>query len=179
MLKKIFLGMAAAVGLLLIVGLVLPRKIHVERTVVIAAPKSSVFATLTNLHEFNTWSPWAKLDPDATYTYSGPDVGIGAHMAWSGPKTGTGTQEIIAIDSDRRITLALDFGDMGRATAYYRLEPVEAGTELTWGFDEDVGMNLMARYFGLAMDNMVGGMYASGLATLKHNLEAPPPPGGQ
>jgi uncharacterized protein YndB with AHSA1/START domain len=179
MLKKVAIGLGAVIGLLLVVGLLLPSKIHVERSATIAAPKSTVFATLTSLREFVKWSPWAKYDPTTTYTFSGPESGVGARMEWKSKEMGDGSQEIIAIDSDRRITVALDFGEMGKATAYYALEPVEAGTALTWGFDEDVGMNLMGRYVGLAMNHMVGGDYERGLASLKDMLEVPPPPAGQ
>lgn len=177
MVKKIAIGVGAIIGLLLVVGLILPSKIHVERSIEILAPKSAVFATLNSLREFNKWSPWAKRDPTTTYTFSGPETGVGARMEWKSKEMGDGTQEIIAVDSDQRITVALDFGEMGKATAYYALHPAEEGTSVTWGFDEDVGMNFIGRYFGLVMDSLVGKDYEEGLATLKALLEAPPPTG--
>jgi hypothetical protein len=176
MVRKIVIGIGGLIGLLLIVGLALPGRIHVERSATVAAPTSTVFATLNSLRQFNTWSPWAKRDPAALYTFSGPDAGVGARMEWKSETIGNGTQEIIAVDAARRITVALDFGGMGKATAYYALEPVEAGTALTWGFDEDVGMNLIGRYLGLIMNRMLGADYEEGLSNLKHLLEAPPPP---
>ncbi len=179
MVKKIAVGVGAVVGLLFIVGLILPSKIHVERSTTIAAPKSAVFAVLNSLREFNKWSPWAKRDPQTTYEFSGPESGVGAHMAWKSKSMGDGTQEIIAVESDQRITVALDFGEMGKATAYYALQPDESGTAVTWGFDEDVGMNFVGRYFGLVMDNMLGKDYEDGLASLKALLETPPPATGK
>ena len=44
MIKKIAIGLGAVIGLLLIVGLFLPSKIHVERSVTISAPQGAVFA---------------------------------------------------------------------------------------------------------------------------------------
>lgn len=42
----------------------------------------------------------------------------------------------------------------------------------TWGFDTDLGMNPIARYFGLVMDSMLGADYEKGLAKLKQVCEA-------
>jgi len=178
MIKKITIGIGAVVGLLLIVGLVLPSKIHVERSITIAAPQGTVFSALNGLREFNKWSPWAKYDPNMTYTFSGPETGVGARMEWQSKEMGNGSQEIIAVENDQRITVALDFGEMGKATAYYALQPAAASTQVTWGFDEDVGMNLLGRYFGLVMDSMIGKDYEKGLASLKSLLETPAAQGG-
>jgi uncharacterized protein YndB with AHSA1/START domain len=178
MIKKIAIGLGVIVVLLLIVGLLLPSKIHVERSITISAPQASVFAALNSLREFNKWSPWAKYDPTMTYSFSGPETGVGARMEWQSKEMGNGTQEIIAVENDRRITVALDFGEMGQATAYYALQPLASGTQVTWGFDEDVGMNLLGRYFGPFMDGMIGKDYEEGLASLKTLLEIPPDQGG-
>ena len=36
---------------------------------------------LNSYRHFNQWSPWSKLDPEAVYTWSGPDDGPGARLA--------------------------------------------------------------------------------------------------
>lgn len=182
MLKKILVGFAAVTGVLVGIGLLLPGKIHVERSVEINAPAETVFPLIASFREFNRWSPWAKKDPNTTYTFSGPETGVGARMEWKSndPNVGSGSQEITAVDPGKSQTVALSFGgmEMGKPSATYTLQPNGAKTVVTWTFDEDVGMNVIARYFGLMFDAMIGPDYENGLANLKAIAEsttAPPP----
>jgi effector-binding domain-containing protein/uncharacterized protein YndB with AHSA1/START domain len=176
MLKKVVLVLVSVVVLLAIVGLALPRQVHVERSTVIEAPRATVFAVLNGFRLFNRWSPWVEADPGARYTYEGPAFGVGSKMTWSGdPKTaGSGSQEIIESRHPESIRTSLDFGDQGKAFAAFTLAPEGTGTKVTWGLDSDLGMNPVGRYFGLMLDRMVGPDYEKGLARLKTFVEGLP-----
>jgi effector-binding domain-containing protein len=116
------------------------------------------------------------MDPNAKYTYSGPVTGVGAKMSWVGdPKSvGSGSQEIVESRPYELVKAALDFGDQGKATAQFVLAKEGSGTRVTWGFDTDLGMNPVARYFGLMFDSMIGKDYEKGLAGLKALAESLP-----
>jgi effector-binding domain-containing protein len=174
--KKVLIAIVVIVAVLAVVSLFLPRQVHVERSASIAAPRATVFALLNGYKRFNEWSPWAAMDPNAKYTYSGPDAGVGAKMAWVGdPKSvGSGSQEIVESQPYERVKSALDFGDQGKATALFVLAKQDAGTKVTWGFDTDLGMNPVARYFGLMFDRMIGKDYEKGLAGLAALAESLP-----
>ncbi len=156
-----------------VAGLFLPDSAHVERSVSINAPPSKVFPLLNNMRRFNEWSPWAGLDEEAVYQYSGPDSGAGAAMSWSSedPSLGNGSMKITA-SSPQRIDTYLDFGDQGDANAYYIITESGAGTTVVWGFDTEFRGNIIQRYFGLVMDSLVGGSYEEGLNKLKLVAEA-------
>jgi effector-binding domain-containing protein len=184
LLKAIFVFLFVLVVALVGVAFVLPGSAHVERSITIARPASEVFAVLNGYRRFNDWSPWATKDPSAVYTYGGPAAGVGAKMSWHGdPKTvGSGSQEIVASKPEESVTTALDFGDMGRATAQFLLARAGGGTKVTWtldtkaplGLDARIVSNLIGRYMGLFMDRMVGPDYAAGLARLKALVETFP-----
>lgn len=175
-LKKIVVAVAVVVGLLAVCGFLLPRQVHVERSAVIEAPPSTVFALLNGYKMFNKWSPWYALDPQAKYTYEGPDFGVGAKMTWVGdPKTvESGSQEIIESRHAELVRARLDFGGGGTGTYAFALAPEGSGTKVTWAFDTDLGMNPMSRYFGLMFDDMIGKDYDKGLAGLKTLAEGLP-----
>lgn len=175
-LKGLLIAVVVIVVVLVAVGLFLPRTAHVERSAVINAPACTVFALTNSYKRFNEWSPWAKLDPDATYTYEGPAQGVGAKMSWSSTSknVGSGTQEIVASEPFKLVKTTLDFGPQGTANGFFTLAPEGDGTRLTWGFDTDLGGNLIARYMGLLMDSMVGGDFEKGLASLKSLAEGLP-----
>ncbi len=175
--KKIFGGLITAVVVISAVGLLLPGKIHVERSIVIHATPGAVFAFINDFRKFNLWSPWAKLDPATQYTFSGPDQGVGATMQWRSENrdVGSGQQQIMVSTPDQHLQTALNFGDMGTAFATYDLVASGADTRVTWSFDQETGYNIVGRYFGLMMDRFIGPDYEQGLANLKTLVESMPP----
>lgn len=174
--KKIVITIAAAIALLFVGGLFLPSTAHVERSIVIQAPPSMIFTVLNGFRQFNRWSPWADIDPNATTTYEGTETGVGAKMSWSGnAEVGSGSQEILESSPYSIIRLRLTFGDFGGGFASsYVLVPEVEGTKLTWGFDADYGSSVVGRYFGVMSDSMLGPDYEKGLARLKEFVESLP-----
>ena len=175
-LKILLIGLVAVVALLAIVGFLLPSTAHVERSTVIAAPQSTVFALVNGFPRFNEWSPWAKIDPDTRYTHEGPTHGVGAKQSWESehPDVGAGSQEITVSEPYSRVESALDFGPQGTATAFFDLSPEAGGTKVVWGFDTSFGANIILRYVGLMFDGMLGPQYEEGLAALKSLAESLP-----
>ncbi len=172
---KWLLGIAAGMVLIfVVVGLLLPREVTVSRSVTIDAPPATVFEIVNSWQRFNEWSPWADIDPDTAYTYSGPRSGVGAVMSWQSddPSAGVGRQEIIISEPDRRVVTALDFGDMGKGTAEMLIEPRGEQTVVNWGFHTDFGYRLVFRWMGLMFDRMLGPSYETGLERLKALAEA-------
>jgi effector-binding domain-containing protein len=182
MLKKIFYLFAFTAVVFLVVGMFLPRHVHVERSIEIDRPASTVYVLLNSYKTFSSWSPWAARDPDAVYQYSGPASGVGAHMSWSGdPRlVGSGWQEITESQPDKLVRTHLDFDQQGQANAYFELSETGAGVHLTWGFDTDLKKGqgfmggILAKYFGLFFDKWIGSDYEQGLANLKVFAESLP-----
>ena len=182
MLKKILSSVGIFFVLFLIGGILLPRYVHVERSIEIARPASTIFVLLNSYKTFTSWSPWAERDPDAVYEYSGPASGVGARMNWSGdPRlVGNGWQEITGSQPYSMVRTHLDFDRQGQADAYFQLTETGSGVHLTWGFDTDLleGQGFMggilAKYFGLFFDQWIGSDYEQGLANLKVFAESLP-----
>lgn len=174
--KKFVIGITALVAVFVTVGLMLPKTAHVERSIVIDAPAAMVFTVLNGFGQFNRWSPWADIDPNATTTYEGPASGVGAKMSWSGnAEVGTGSQEILESTPHSQIRVRLTFGDFGGDfLATYTLAPEGQGTKVTWSFDADYGSSIVGRYFGLLSDSMLGPDYEKGLGRLKQFVESLP-----
>jgi effector-binding domain-containing protein len=175
-LKKILITLVAIVVILVVIGFVLPKTRHVERSVVIDAPPCVVFAQVNGFRHFNDWSPFVAVNPDAKYDFDGPDFGIGSKMTWTvtDPKPETGSQTIVASTPYERVDVELDLGSQGVSQVAYLLLPEDGGTRLTWAFDTDFGLNIIGRYFGLILDRQLGPLYAQGLANLKRIAEELP-----
>ena len=84
-----------------------------------------------------------------------------------------------SLDPGRRVTHKLDFGMDNPTTSTISLVPEGTGTRVTWTLDTDFSGSLIGRYFGLALDRMVGPDYEKGLAQLKAVAETATVPNPQ
>jgi effector-binding domain-containing protein len=172
MVRNIVIGVAAFIAVIVGVAFVLPQKVHVERSAVIAASPDQVFAVVNDLTRAKEWGPWYKRDPKMEISFEGPPAGIGAKLKWNSASEGEGSQEIVESEPFKVIKTKLDFGAQGKADAAFLFTTVEGGTKVTWSMDTDVGMNPVARYMGLMFDSWIGKDYEEGLANLKQLVEA-------
>ncbi len=161
------------IGLLMAVGMFLPREVTVERSIDINAPAAEIYPQVANLAANQAWSPWADLDPDAQYTYNNIEAGVGAAMSWASEsdQVGNGTMEITEATENEALTVALDFGDMGSGTAFWSFEEADGSTTATWTLIADMGAGPIGRWIGLKMDDWVGADYERGLGNLKALVE--------
>lgn len=75
---KILIAIALIVVALVIVVAMQPSEFRVVRTATMSAPAPAVFAQVNDFHNWEAWSPWAKLDPVMKKTYEGAPAGTGA-----------------------------------------------------------------------------------------------------
>ena len=176
-LRGLFLVLLGLVALFFVTGVFLPQSAHVERSMTTTASPATVYGLVDGFKHFNEWSPWASLDPATKYTYSGPETGVGARMEWvsANPDVGSGSQEVIDAEPGRHVTHKLDFGMDNPTKSTISLVPEGTGTRVTWTLDTDFSGSLIGRYFGLALDRMVGPDYEKGLAQLKAVAESTTP----
>ena len=74
----IFLALAFIALLLFILIAGRPDQFKVTRSATLNAPPTNVFPHVNDLHKWEAWSPWAKLDPNAKSVFEGPSEGVGA-----------------------------------------------------------------------------------------------------
>jgi uncharacterized protein YndB with AHSA1/START domain len=170
-LKWIGIGLGAVVALFVAIGFCLPRKFHVERTLEINAPPEAVYAMIIKLREWPTWTAWTKQRyPDMKIEFSGPEEGVGARQSWEGKSSGRGSIEITSADPQEGIRYAFSFDD-NPSTGGIAFFPGPDSALVSWYADGDLGMNPVARYFGLQMDRFMGPDFEQGLMNLKKKVE--------
>ena len=173
MAKKLLLGLVGLVALGVIFVALQPAAFSVERSLVIAAPPATIYPHIASLRAMDVWSPWAKMDPKLSTVYEGPESGAGARSSWRGPEMGKGRLEIKQATFPSSVDLELTMLEPMAATnqIHFQLDPVAAGTEVTWSMRGQNGF--LGKLFSLFMDmdTMVGGEFAKGLAALKGMAE--------
>jgi uncharacterized protein YndB with AHSA1/START domain len=169
MIKKILLVLAVLLVVFLGIVALQPADFRVVRSATIAAAPAAVFAQVNDMHKWQTWSPWAKLDPAAKNTFEGPPAGTGATFAWAGNSAvGEGRMTVTESRPDERVRFRLDFLKpmAATSTAEFTFKPDGKQTVVTWSMEGK--NNFLAKAFCLFMnmDKMVGGQFEQGLANL-------------
>src|SRR5262245_7657770 len=175
MLPYILIGVIALIVVFLLVVAMQPSTFRVERTASITAPPPPVFSKVNDMHCWEEWSPWAKIDPNAKITFEGPRAGTGAAYAWSGNnKVGAGRMTITDSRPNEFVQFRLEFLRPFKAThtAEFAFKSAADQTSVTWSmFGKN---NFMSKAFGLFVncDKMVGKDFEKGLASLKSLSES-------
>lgn len=175
MFKKIVIALGVAIAAFL--GLVAsqPADYRIERSATIAAPASVIFAQVNHLQNWEKWSPWAKLDPNAKTTFEGAKEGVGAVMRWDGNnEVGQGSMTIAESRPNELVRFNMEFVKpmQNTATAEFSFKPEGDKTVVTWAM---YGTNyFIGKAVSLLMncDKMVGGQFEKGLASINTLVEA-------
>lgn len=151
-----------------------PSEFRAERSTRIEGPAAVVFAQVNDLHVWEAWSPWLKIDPGTTFQYDGPDSGVGSTVRWKGnPSVGEGSTTILESEASRRIRLLAK-----------SIRPVQAEFDVDFRFQEEndtclviwqvIGKRLtLDKIFGIvvSLEQTIGRDLEQGLANLKEWVE--------
>lgn len=169
----LILFIAVIVGFAALVT-VQPADFRVTRSTVIEAEPAKIFTVVNDFHQWENWSPWAKLDPQAKNSFEGPSNGTGAIFRWAGNKeVGEGSMAIVESAPSSLIRIRLDFLKPFKAThmAEFSFKVERSHTLVTWSMYGK--NNFFAKAVGLFMncDTMLGGYFEKGLAQMKAVVE--------
>lgn len=177
-LLSILIGLAVIVAVLAVIIATRPEDFRVTRSATMAAPPADVFAQVNDFHKWDAWSPWAKLDPNATNRFEGPEAGVGSQLFWSGDSNvGEGNMTIIESKPDELVRIKLDFirPMEGTSDVQFTFKPAgENQTDVTWSMAGK--NNFIAKAMSLVMDceKMIGDSFDEGLASIKKIVEKTP-----
>lgn len=168
-------ALLALLILLALVGLLLPGQRHVERSIEIPAAPAAVWPWLAEPKRWEAWSPWYAKDPQMQIRYEGPATGEGAGWTWASKTQGHGRMRFRQARVPQFLGYELHFEDTGmQSTGAFTLTPTSTGTRVVWSLDARLGLNPLARWFGLGLDGLVGADFEDGLSRLAKQVPAQP-----
>lgn len=173
-LKKGLMALAAILAVFVAVVAMQPADFRVERSLAISAPAADVFAQVNDFHNWDAWSPWAKLDPHAKNSFEGPSSGEGAVFKWSGDgNVGEGSMTIEESRPNELIRIKLEFVRpfAGVNTAEFKFKPEGDQTVVTWSMFGTQNFICKAMGMFISMDKMIGDNFEAGLAAIKTTVE--------
>ncbi len=167
-------GVGALFAALIIIGFALPSQSRFVVTTEVNAPPATVFALVNDMRRTNMWLPISDLDPNARVIFSGPVRGVGSTRTWDGTVAGSGTQTITESRPYEHVEVRLNLGEPGETRTWFDIAGGYGRTQVSWGFEHDYGLNIVGRYFGLAVTGVIRREYEQSLASLKELGESLP-----
>ena len=175
MILKILITVAIVLVIFIVIVALQPADFRVERSTTISASPETVFAEVNDLHKWQAWSPWAKLDPEAKLTYEGPEQGVGAAYSWASKdnKVGEGRMSIIESKANELIRFKLEFKKPFEATntAEFTFKAEGAQTKVNWSMFGTRSFMFKAVGLFMSCDKMIGPDFEKGLRDLKALVE--------
>lgn len=166
--KGILIVLLIVIAIPLIIALFVPKDFNTSKDIIINKPQEEVFEFIKYIRNQDQFGAWQLSDPEMKTTSEGVDGTVGFKYSWTGDKTGTGSQTIIAIEDGKRIETELDFGFGDPARSYFVTEYVDSTqTRVTWGISGTTPypLNLMSLLYDMGDD------FETGLHNLKNILE--------
>lgn len=174
---KLLLISALVFGILVfLLSLLLPSRAIVERSGVIDAPVTVVYAQLNNLSDWPSWNPWAAPATAQEIEYSAPASGTGAYYTWKGvqqEKHITGKVTIQNSHPQKGIIYKMEFNEMRPVNAAFELKPAADGkaTAIQWRLETHLGWWPWWKLRGFLADKLTGPQLEDGLTKLKYICE--------
>jgi hypothetical protein len=155
---------------LLVYAATMPDSFTVRRTISINALPEKIFPFINDLHQWDSWSPYEKIDPAMKRTYRGAPNGKGSVYEWDGNwKVGKGRVEIMEISPPSKVRIKLDMIKPieGHNIVEFTLETSGDSTIVTWAMHGP--SPYISKVIGLFMnmDRMIGEEFEAGLGNLK------------
>ncbi len=147
-------------------------KIHVERSISIAAPAERVKQLTTDFNEWPAWPPWLCMEPEAKVEVYGTPGQTDHGYRWTGQLVGEGEMQTSSIANGVQ-ELDLTFIKPFRSKARVMLQ-VEPGnnddtTNVTWHMHSSLPFFMF--FLTRTMTSMIGMDYERGLRMLKEYAE--------
>lgn len=153
-----------------------PDTFTIQRSALIPASPAAIFPLLADLHQWPRWSTWDQGDPKIQRSYQGPTAALGSTCSWvADPKAGgQGRMTLTAVTPDRAVDLDLQLFKpwKGALQMGFTLQPLPAGTVVTWTLRGKTGFGAKAFHLFLDVDKMVGAVFEPSLARIKETVAA-------
>lgn len=171
--RSCLLVLVALIAGVFAVGAFLRSEWRVERSIVVDLPPERVHAFV---EDFENWSQFVFLDPQAALEYGPIKKGAGAKVAWKSQ----GAERVFTIVSSdpESVHFAMEQTQTGDASrGEIRSTPEGSGTKITWIESGDVGWNPVPRMMlPKVIEPLLSAKRAEALDALARALKSPPRP---
>lgn len=170
--------MAGLLAMLAFIGFFLPPEIHIEESIQVDADPARCYYMLQDLEN---WKNWSGIVPDSSNGIRLKEAPDGSRnwLTWES-EPGSLNRGFIRLEQSiphSQVHLLFQAGNLGPAKSRFLLRPYGKGTEITWTFEANPGLNPYAKLRALIWERHVHRIYMEGLKQFAQQVksyETPP-----
>lgn len=141
--------------------------LNISRSKVIQAPIAHIYDIVSDMSQWEAWSPWLIMDPKA-------DVKVREDKqfySWEGPRVGAGEMQVARTEENKSVDYDLMFLKPWKSKAKVKMElnTVADGTKVTWHMDSSLPFFLF--WMKKMTEAFIASDYDRGLNLLKDYAE--------
>lgn len=147
-------------------------KIRVQKEIIIQKSPTHVYNIISDIHQWNTWSPWIHCEPSAKTTCTGVASQIGQSQTWQGEVIGSGKMTITKLDAPMTIEMDLEFYKPWKsfANVIFSIENMNNNkSRVVWKMNTEVPLFMF--FFKKMLTAYMGHDFERGLKMLKEYVE--------
>lgn len=147
-------------------------KINIARSIKVNKPPINIYNIVSDLSQWNHWSPWIHLEPASKTQLSGTPRQIGHSQTWEGDVIGAGKMTIQHLNPNQRIELKLEFIKPWKnfASVVFQIEKTNSDeTLVTWNMQCSIPFFMF--FFKNQMIAYMSSDFDRGLKMLKEYAE--------
>lgn len=146
-------------------------KTHVERSIQINASAEHVFKIISDLGQWNLWSPWIHVEPTCKTKYSGKAGEVNQTQEWEGEVIGSGKMTLAEVVKNQKTSMKLEFYKPFKSKADVSFSIQGSGNTCTVTWIMDSNMPIFLIFFKKMMLAFIGSDFDRGLRMLKEYAE--------
>ncbi len=147
-------------------------KLHIERSIQISKPAEAIFKIVSDLKEWNFWSPWNHCEPTSKTTVTGEAGTVGQSLDWEGEVIGSGRMAVQKLEAGQKIQMNLEFLKPWKnlATVNFTITETKSGeSTVNWAMDSELPIFMF--FFKNTMSAYLSADFDRGLLMLKEYTE--------
>ena len=168
-LKRFAMVIVMLILVWMVLALIAPKNVHVERSKVMQTDASVVFGQINTLKNWKTWSFWDQIDTKTMKdSWEGPESGVGAVHKWESPNdsVGTGSLTISKSEENKFVETQLHFEGKGEGVGGWKIADTTGGVKVTTYIDFGMPFIMRPMCFFMNMDKMLGPDFVRSLDNL-------------
>jgi predicted transcriptional regulator YdeE len=147
-------------------------KSQITRQIPVTKSAEDIYTILSNLQQWNTWSPWAHCEPTCQTQVTGQPHQMGQNLLWDGEVMGAGKMSLIKLDPSKKIEISIEFFRPWKSISTAIFDITEQSPNLctvTWTMISEMPFFMI--FFKKMLEAYMGNDFERGLGMFKELSE--------
>lgn len=147
-------------------------QLHISREIQISKSTDIVYQIISDIRQWNIWSPWMQCEPTAKTNVEGVSQSPGQVLTWEGEVVGSGKMLVTQLELNKSVSMKLEFFKPWKSIAEVQFEIFSVDlktTKVIWSMKTELPFFMF--FFKKMLSAFMGRDFERGLKLLKEYAE--------